>query len=402
MRLPATLTLLVASVGLASCAQTAAGVLPRSTAARVVAPAASSFSVIANLACATSGYRPWAALTRYNGMLYGTGAGNCGRYGDGTVFAVNPSTAALRIVHGFSETAGDGANPHGGLCVLGGLLYGVTSAGGAHGAGTIFSLDPKTGGERVVHSFNGANEGADPRGTLIAVHGVLYGTAKFGGAEPRLAGTVFSVTPGGDFRVLHQFHGADGANPYAGLTYVDGTLYGTTAGGGGPSNGGVVFAIDGATHAERTVHAFRAHDSGAIDGRLPYGGVTAYGGRLYGATCGGGKKGRGALYEIDRATGIERLLHSFTAQEGVCPRGGLVAYNGTLYGTAVHGGTDYAGTVFALTPSSGAFRVVRELGHHGAQGAEPYGGLAVFQNLLYGTTRAGGTHRSGVVFSIRP
>jgi hypothetical protein len=52
--------------------------------------------------------------------------------------------------------------------------------------------------------------------------------------------------------VLHSFGGSpDGANPYAGLLNVNGTLYGVTAGGGGPrcdvayatSGCGTVFAL---------------------------------------------------------------------------------------------------------------------------------------------------------------
>ena len=51
--------------------------------------------------------------------------------------------------------------------------------------------------------------------------------------RPPGCGTVFSVTPSGQEKVLHAFAGAsDGANPNAALIDVNGTLYGTTVHGG--------------------------------------------------------------------------------------------------------------------------------------------------------------------------
>jgi uncharacterized repeat protein (TIGR03803 family) len=41
---------------------------------------------------------------------------------------------------------------------------------------------------------------------------------------------------------LHVFSGQDGANPWAALIKVGGTLYGTTSG-GGSAGAGTVFAI---------------------------------------------------------------------------------------------------------------------------------------------------------------
>ena len=41
-----------------------------------------------------------------------------------------------------------------------------------------------------------------------------------------------------------SFNGSNGANPQAGLISVGGTLYGTTAGGGGSGGAGTVFSYD--------------------------------------------------------------------------------------------------------------------------------------------------------------
>lgn len=72
---------------------------------------------------------------------------------------------------------------------------------------------------------------------------MLYGVAATGGSpacgQGLGCGTVFRLSPPGKgtrytLAVLHRFTGGpDGGQPYAGLVRdTDGTLYGTTAGGG--------------------------------------------------------------------------------------------------------------------------------------------------------------------------
>ena len=78
-----------------------------------------------------------------------------------------------------------------------GLIYGTTSAGGAYGFGTVFSLD-SADTLTTVHHFAGA-DGANPNaGVLQGLDGRLYGTTTNGGAFGY--GTVFvmNVTGGLD------------------------------------------------------------------------------------------------------------------------------------------------------------------------------------------------------------
>lgn len=96
--------------------------------------------------------------------------------------------------------------------------------------------------EKVLWSFGNGADGAYPEASLINVNGVLYGTTETGGI--RSAGTVFSLDPStGVEKVLHSFcskrNCGDGAYPVAGLIDVDGTLYGTTPGGGTYQSGTV-------------------------------------------------------------------------------------------------------------------------------------------------------------------
>ena len=97
--------------------------------------------------------------------------------------------------------------------------------------GVVYSLTG--GGQNVLYTFTGGNDGGTPTATLVLSNGVLYGTTLAGG--PGHNGTAFSVTiANGTETVLHGFRGgSDGATPGAGLFMNSaGVLYGTTQGGG--------------------------------------------------------------------------------------------------------------------------------------------------------------------------
>ena len=95
----------------------------------------------------------------------------------------------------------DGSNPVAGVVVDGktGVVYGVTTNGGAQNAGIAFELTPPTapGGlwtETVLHSFGPAPDGVNPTGLIADQNtGILYGTTLAGGANG--LGTLFTLTP---------------------------------------------------------------------------------------------------------------------------------------------------------------------------------------------------------------
>jgi len=210
------------------------------------------------------GRGPVGSLIDLNGNLYGTtadggGGSGCSDEGGGcgTVFALDPATGTETVLHTFGGET-DGGTPVAGLINVNGTLFGTTEYGGGRspcvngyedGCGTVFSIDPATGAETVVHSFqNNGSDGQNPIAGLIEVRGKLYGTTEWGGKYGY--GTVFSLDlKTGKETVLYSFcsqqNCADGAIPYAGLTNVKGTLYGTTEwGGAGCCNtGGTVFSI---------------------------------------------------------------------------------------------------------------------------------------------------------------
>ena len=179
---------------------------------------------------------------------------------NGTVYRFVPATGALTTVYGFGFP--EGAGPAGNLAEGDdGSLYGVSTAGGARGFGTIFSVSPE--GKTVTrYSFNHAEK---PFGLVRAGGGVFYGSGtqevfRFAmdgsyrsvwtfaneslaggvilgrdgalyGATRTAAGTgaVFRLTPEGGFSVVHALADAEGGAPTSALVQgPDGALYGTT------------------------------------------------------------------------------------------------------------------------------------------------------------------------------
>jgi uncharacterized repeat protein (TIGR03803 family) len=228
----------------------------------------------------------YAGLIDVKGTLYGTTGGG-GAYSNGTVFSVNPTTGAEKVVYSFCSKQGctDGGAPSASLIDVKGTLYGTTYGGGTYNNGTVFSVNPTTGAEKVLHSFGNGTDGSISDASLLHVKGTLYGTTESGGANGY--GTVFSVNPTtGEEKVVYSFcsqkNCADGEYPTASLIDVKDTLYATTAEGGTYSNG-TVFALDAKTGAEKVVYSFCSQKN-CTDGAYPYASLIDVVGTLYSTT----------------------------------------------------------------------------------------------------------------------
>jgi len=122
-----------------------------------------------------------------------------------------------------------------------GNFYGVTVAGGSAGLGVVFKTTAK-GNLTVLYNFDGPH-GSQPVGPLVQGNdGDFYGTTFDGGTNG--SGVVFNITPAGELSVLHNFEGESGGfYPFGGLVLAnDGNFYGTTQG-GGPTDNGTIFRI---------------------------------------------------------------------------------------------------------------------------------------------------------------
>lgn len=163
----------------------------------------------------------------------------------------------------FTFAGTNGAEPYGTPIVLNGKLYGTTEQGGPYDDGVLFDLTP-SGNEKVLHDFHG--DGSAPRASLLAAGGVLYGTASSGGAHQ--AGSIFAVATSGRELWTYSFKGGyDGAQPEAGLVESNGALYGTASLGGNDIDNDGAFYKATTAGKERVQYAFQ----GSPDGASPQG-----------------------------------------------------------------------------------------------------------------------------------
>jgi uncharacterized repeat protein (TIGR03803 family) len=243
----------------------------------------------------------------YDGVspLYGTGAYS--------VFQVMPrelgsSKWEEAVLHTFCQEANctDGEMPSAPLYVDdSGNLYGTTELGGQSNWGTVYQLSPVGDGSytySVLYSFcaqENCADGKHPRaGVIMDTTGNLVGTAaESGGGASVGPGTLFKLAPqaGGtwQYSVLASFGGSKGKYPRDVIFGADGSLFGTTYGGGSGKKG-TVFKFDGAI---QTLYTF-CSEADCTDGARPGSGVIQdANGNLFGTTEKGGT-GHGVLYQL--------------------------------------------------------------------------------------------------------
>jgi uncharacterized repeat protein (TIGR03803 family) len=248
---------------------------------------------------ASEGSFPNGLVQATDGNFYGT-AQQGGANNAGAVFQITP-TGKLTTLYNFCAQTNctDGGVPEGSLVqATDGNFYGTTAGGGTgNGGGTVFKITPKgklttlatVGGspaDTLVQAIDGNFYGTTAGGTIFqmtpggsvttlatnccflyaglvqATDLNFYGVTFTGGTSPPncgslignvSCGSVFEVTapsgmpPVSTLAMLYSFCPqtpcTDGAGPLAGLMQAtDGTLYGTTAG-GGTYGFGTVFSL---------------------------------------------------------------------------------------------------------------------------------------------------------------
>ncbi len=252
---------------------------------------------------------------------------------------------------------------------------------------------------KVLHTFHG-KDGAAPVGQLVRDKaGNLYGTTVLGGAGKCQGGcgAAFKMSKSGKMAWVHSFNGANGEQPEAGLLRdTAGNLYGTTIDGGKINNHicpdgsrcGVVFRLN-ESGEETVLHKFTGPPDGYFPESLL---VEDPAGDIYGTTYIGGTNGAGTVFKLD-AAGNYTTLYDFTGgTDGCGPDPGVILDSaGNLYGVAGGGagGCNGYGVVFKVDASG------NETVLHTFEGADGSGPDSVLlfdsQGNLYGTTANGGS-----------
>jgi uncharacterized repeat protein (TIGR03803 family) len=290
------------------------------------------------------------------------------------------------------------------ICVV--LLASCARGGGysplpaalPNGMSPLHERAPAGNGYKVLYSFEGGSDAGNPYAGLTNLNGTFYGTT-YGGGGGSFWGTVYKVSTSGEEHVLYRFQaGHDGAHPYDDLTAVGGTLYGTTQQ-GGTSGNGTVFKVS-PSGEEHVIYSFK----GGSDGQYPYSRLLDVNGTLYGTTqTGGAEYGWGVVFKIS-TSGEENVLYRFKANndgthDGAHPYAGVIDLNGTLYGTTQEGGASGNGTVYKIS-TDGVEHVIYSF-KGGTDGQYPFAKLTALNGQLYGTTETGGGGIGwGVVFKV--
>lgn len=184
----------------------------------------------------------------------------------------------------------------------------------------------------------------------------------------------------GDFEIIHQFDGVDGAVPYGSVIYSGGKLYGTTFKTSSITKLGTVYALDIDGSNFDVLKSF----TDSSEGEQVYNGLTLYGGELYGITCVGGASGRGALFKLGTSGSGFSVVHDFAGgSDGRNPYTAPVVYNNKLYGLTYAGGTNNTGVIYSYDPSTGQAVIEHSFA---SQGCKAFGGLTEVGGWLYGMT----------------
>jgi len=275
----------------------------------------------------------------------GTAGPNCFIGSCGTIFEIT-LTGAFTTLYNFCSQANcaDGYAPNSLALGTDGNFYGTASQGGTNNTGTFFGMN-SSGQVTVLHQFDQANDGFVPNGVVQGNDGNFYGTTRGGGPFAN-SGVVFQMTRQGQITVLHPFcsltNCADGQLPASALLLgSDGNFYGTTVSGGanqncGASHGcGTVFEVTPAGQFT-TLYSF-CSQTGCPDGSAP---ITPLAqrtdGTFYGTTISGGAQGTCFGSGCGTVFNVSTGLPSFVS---LSPALGKVGYSIRILGSSLKGTT---------------------------------------------------------------
>ena len=279
--------------------------------------------------------------------------------------AARAQTPTLTVLHDFNTT--DGSSPdHGLVQASDGNFYGTTPTGVTAGLGTVFQITP-AGNFTVLASFTGTNGSYAECALVQGNDGLLYGTTQSGGPLPTDNGTIFKVTTDGDLQTLFAF-------PQT----IGGPLNGAYLNGRSPA-AGLVQGTDGEFYGTNTLEGVRS----------PTGGF-----------------GDGTVFKISSGGDFQTLFTFYNSNDPNNPEGGdpraplVLDQDGSFYSTTYQGGTETEGTIFRVT-ASGVQTNLYNFNHLNGSGGAPFGGLVLGpDNKYYGMTEAGGSNNLGTYYRI--
>jgi uncharacterized repeat protein (TIGR03803 family) len=201
-----------------------------------------------------------------------------------------------------------------------------------------------------------------PSALLVDTAGNLYGTTAFGGKEG--AGTVYELSAGGVFTVLHVFNGTDGYSPHSLTRDRQGNLYGTTWQVGYP---GTVFKMvkgSGGHYAFTSLYSAAFAEPGGV--------AVDASGNLYGTDPGN----RGCLCVFEVPAGGQWQDIYDTGGQPTYPVGNvLIGQSGGAYASIDYEGIAASGSVVEVQGGDGFFNLPNTVSGSGYLGQDAAGNI---------------------------
>jgi uncharacterized repeat protein (TIGR03803 family) len=383
-----------------------------------------------------------ALICASNGQLYGlTSYG--GNAGSGNIFSYNIGSLTYTDLYDFQNTP-DGANPLGDLYQASdSMLYGMTSAGGANGTGTIFQYNINNGIYTQFVNLSVTTGDIPEYGHFTEYVGIPALTAP--DSQTVCTGTIvtFKALSNAIFTLIEWQVSTDGGNTYNNIPGANDTIYSFIAQAsqnndlyramftnitgayataaatltvlshcpqliactirGGAYAAGTIIRYTGGLNSLSGTFNFPEYNNYPNSG--PRSNPTeAPNSKLYGLDASSGLNNLGSIYEYDYNSNSYALKVSFDSAMGLYPSGQLLlANNGLMYGLAGGqelnfndgGGLYGGGTLFSYVPGSYSITILVNLPAH----ADPFGSLMqASDGKLYGMTSSNGTYLSGTLF----
>jgi uncharacterized repeat protein (TIGR03803 family) len=256
-----------------------------------------------------------------------------------TAASAQSSKANVSVLFSFpcdqSGTCPDGYFPVSLIEGIDGNFYGVAVGGGTgmNAQGTVYKITP-SGQFSVLYSFAERPDGslpfgASPETVIQGTDGFLYGTTLVDGAFG--FGTAFKLTTSGVITDLHDFCSAqfcaDGAYPSFLVQALDGNFNGSTGPSGAPAD--ILYRLS-PSGTFKVLHTFDS--KGHLDGGGTFGFTQAADGNFYGTTVAGSQNTPfNSVFRLAPATGAYEILHAFD-WPNIAQSGLVMASNGELFG----------------------------------------------------------------------
>ncbi|SDM35698.1 Por secretion system C-terminal sorting domain-containing protein [Catalinimonas alkaloidigena] len=337
------------------------------------------------------------------------------RQSGGFFLRINPQDNSSEVVHRLGAFNGENCDAQT-LIQVSDYLYGACRQGGMALGGTFFRYHIPSGTFEKLHDFDSYSF---PGGKLALVDDQLYGVVindYLHGVDISSYGSAINVyhigLDGSNFTELTNFYppyggGGYARNPWSGLIYgSDGYFYIPNGGHSDASYG------DDAAILKATLNGDTVTEIVSFRSEFPNDYISQYGFEphelmegsddlLYAMFNSEGAYAQGALVRVSKDGSMKQNLHNFAGSDGAFPFGGLIeGPGGMLYGMTRAGGTHDLGTLFRLKTNGFDFQKLYDFSP--TSGGAPVGSLTLgADGFLYGMTREEGSHDFGTLFRLK-